>query len=74
MISVILSHNGIEIQVYFAMIACLQMNLLGWWQAEQTDFRNDQLLLHAGLPSEEERVGRLEKIRRQSEDSAAKNK
>lgn len=65
------SQNGIEIQVYCAMIACLLMNL---WVGGKPSKRTFEMISYyfTGLATEEELLAHLEKIRKQR-GAAAKN-
>lgn len=66
------SQNGIEIQVYCAMIACLLMNL---WVGGKPSKRTFEMICYyfTGLASEEELLAHLDKIRKAAEAAAAKN-
>lgn len=66
------SHNGIEIQVYCAMMACLLMNL---WVGGKPSKRTFEMIGYyfTGLASEEELLAHLEKLRKQPKASSAKN-
>jgi len=70
----LISHtqNGIEIQVYCAMIACLLMNL---WVDGKPSKRTFEMICYyfTGLASEEELLAHLDKIRKAAEEAAAKN-
>ena len=66
------SQNGIEIQVYCAVIACLLMNL---WTGGKPSKRTFEMIGYyfTGLASEEELLTHLEKIRRKAEQEAEKS-
>lgn len=66
------SQNGIEIQVYCTMIACLLMNL---WVGGKPSKRTFEMISYyfMGLASERDLLAHLEKIRKQAEAAAAKN-
>ena len=65
------SQNGIEIQVYCAVIACLLMNL---WTGGKPSKRTFEMISYyfTGLATEEELMAHLEKIRNQAKQTAAK--
>ena len=65
------SHNGIEIQVYCSMIACLLINL---WTGSRPNKRTFEMLSYyfTGLASEEEFVAHLEKVRKANEAKLAR--
>ena len=60
------SKNGIEIQVYCAIIACLLINL---WTGRKPTKRTYEMISYyfMGLASEEELIAHLEKLRRHDE-------
>lgn len=62
----LLSHcaNGIEIQVYLAIIACM---LIALWTGRKPTLRTYEMLCHymSGLADEEELLGHIEKLRMQ---------
>jgi hypothetical protein len=66
------SQNGIEIQVYCAIIACLLINL---WTGRKPTKRTFEMISYyfMGLASEGELVAHLEKLKRHDEAKSAKN-
>lgn len=64
------SQNGIEIQVYCAIIACLLINL---WTGRKPTKRTFEMLCHyfSGLANEEELVAHLMKLKARDEENAA---
>lgn len=66
------SQNGIEIQVYCAVIACLLMNL---WIGRKPSKRTFEMISYyfMGLASEEELLAHLEKLKRLEESAAKKS-
>ena len=66
------SQNGIEIQVYCAVIACLLMNL---WIGRKPSKRTFEMISYyfMGLASEEELLAHLEKLNRLEESAAKKS-
>ena len=69
----LISHddNGIEIQVYCSMIACLLINL---WTGSAPNKRTFEMISYyfQGLASEEELLAHIEKQKRAAEAKAAK--
>lgn len=65
------SQNGIEIQVYCAIIACLLINL---WTGRKPTKRTFEMISYyfMGLASESELIAHLEKLRRHDEAKLAK--
>lgn len=63
------SQNGIEIQVYCAIIACLLINI---WTGRKPTKRTFEMISYyfMGLASEEELVAHLEKLKRHDESSS----
>lgn len=66
------SQNGIEIQVYCAIIACLLINL---WTGRKPTKRTSEMLSYyfMGVASEEELLAHLAKLNRHSEAEASEN-
>tara|TARA_R110002049_G_scaffold46487_1_gene135202 strand:+ start:162547 stop:163284 length:738 start_codon:yes stop_codon:yes gene_type:complete len=64
------SQNGIEIQVYCAIIACLLINL---WTGRKPTKRTFEMISYyfTGLASEEELVAHLEKLKQHDETKSA---
>jgi len=65
------SQNGIEIQCYCAIIACLLINL---WAGRKPTKRSFEMISYyfMGLASEEELIAHIEKLKRQ-DDAKLKN-
>jgi hypothetical protein len=65
------SQNGIEIQTYCAIIACL---LIGLWTGRKPTLRTYEMICFyfCGLASEEELLAHLAKLKRQDEAAAKK--
>ena len=65
------SANGIEIQAYCSMIACLLINL---WTGQRPNKRTFEMISYyfQGLASEEELIAHIEKVRLAAERKAAK--
>jgi len=63
--------NGIEIQCYCAIIACLLINL---WTGRKPTKRTFEMISYyfIGLASEEELIAHLEKLKRQDEVKSKK--
>ncbi len=70
----LLSHrqNGIEIQAYCAIIACLLINL---WTGRKPTKRTFEMLSYyfTGLASEDELIDHLEKLKTHDDEAASKN-
>ena len=66
------SQNGIEIQVYCAIIACLLINL---WTGRKPNKRTFEMLSYyfMGLASEAELLAHLEKLKRQDEAASKRS-
>ena len=66
------SQNGIEIQTYCAIIACLLINL---WTGRKPTKRTFEMISYyfMGLASEEELIAHLEKLKRHDERASKKS-